>query len=230
MGSPLDEARYVYDGVVTPGDRRGRLLGYPTINVEGGTAAADGVWAGRIRISSSSGSDVHVAAISIGRRPTYYGPTGMRLIEAHVLDFSRDVYGCAVRIECCVFLRRQLTFDGSDDLIRQLDRDVADVRLWAAGPDERPLRMQAAEASRSSRGRGWGPNQRKQQRDLDASRRRRELVREEAIAEAVEACTSIDQLSHSRIAEITRLPLGYLEHRYPSIADLIAVGCIRHDA
>src|SRR5580658_4744696 len=73
-------------GLVVRGDGRGREIGFPTANVEmakGAPVPADGVYAGWVRRSDGS---THVAAISVGRRPTYYGDEGEVLVEAYVLQ------------------------------------------------------------------------------------------------------------------------------------------------
>ncbi|MCU1490843.1 MAG: riboflavin biosynthesis protein [Acidimicrobiaceae bacterium] len=121
-------------GVVVSGDRRGRTLGFPTANVESEGPVElpdDGVYAGRFRRADGS---VHTAAISIGRRPTYY-EAGIRLVEAHLLDFDGDLYGERVQVEVGPRVRGQLRFSSSEELIAQIERDVAAVRSLAAGED-----------------------------------------------------------------------------------------------
>lgn len=75
-------------GRVAHGDARGRELGFPTANLSTDGDALDGVWAGRLERADGTR---HVAAISIGARPTFYGNCGRRLLAAHVLDFARDL-------------------------------------------------------------------------------------------------------------------------------------------
>ena len=118
-------------GVVEHGDARGRTLGFPTANVAvPAHDLRDGVWAGTVQVGTDG--PVHVAAVSVGHRPTYYGRDGARLLEAHLLDFSGDLYGREVLVRLHVRLRPQRRFAGSDDLVEQLHRDVADTRTWAA--------------------------------------------------------------------------------------------------
>lgn len=119
----------VVEGVVVRGDRRGRELGFPTANVELAVdreLPEDGVYAGWLERSSGAR---HVAAISIGNRPTYYGEHGVRLIEAYLLDFSGDLYGEHVRVGVGRRVRGQLRFDGSEPLIEQMHKDVEAVRV-----------------------------------------------------------------------------------------------------
>jgi riboflavin kinase/FMN adenylyltransferase len=116
------------DGVVVAGDRRGRELGYPTANVQVPAATAlppDGVYAGWFRRADGTR---HPAAISVGLRPTYYGPDGARLVEAYLLDFDGDLYGEHVRVEVAEWVRGQARFASSDELVAQMAKDVERVR------------------------------------------------------------------------------------------------------
>ena len=88
LGRPF-EAR----GVVVVGDQRGRLLGFPTANVEVPNAVcvpADGVYAGWYERPNG---EVHQCALNLGRRPTFYEHADHSLLEAHLLDFEGDIYG-----------------------------------------------------------------------------------------------------------------------------------------
>jgi riboflavin kinase / FMN adenylyltransferase len=115
-------------GVVEPGDRRGRELGFPTANVAvPATIAlpADGVYAGRY-----SGPDGvwRPAALSLGRRPTFYEEASLSLLEAHLLDFGGDLYGQRAKVEFVARLRGQERYDSVDALVAQMELDVDAVR------------------------------------------------------------------------------------------------------
>jgi riboflavin kinase/FMN adenylyltransferase len=115
-------------GVVRDGDKRGRQLGFPTANVALSAAVAlpaDGVYAGWY-----IGPDgVHrPTALSLGRRPTFYAEADLSLLEAHLLEFSGDLYGQSARVEFVAHLRGQVRFDRSEELIEQMQRDVATTR------------------------------------------------------------------------------------------------------
>jgi riboflavin kinase / FMN adenylyltransferase len=115
-------------GAVEHGDARGRLLGFPTANVgvpERICLPADGVYAGTF-----TGADgvARRAAISVGRRPTFYADAGLCLCEAYVLDFEGDLYGQPARVGFRRFLRGQERFDDVDDLTAQMRADVERVR------------------------------------------------------------------------------------------------------
>ncbi|MDP2293682.1 MAG: bifunctional riboflavin kinase/FAD synthetase [Actinomycetota bacterium] len=119
-------------GIVVQGDQRGRLLGFPTANVEVPIAIclpADGVYAGwYLRPDGSR----HACAINLGRRPTFYEHAEHSLLEAHLLDFSGDLYGEAARVEFTHFLRSERKFDGIDALIGQLKNDIDHARTVLA--------------------------------------------------------------------------------------------------
>ncbi len=123
---------YALGGLVEGGDRRGRELGFPTANVAVDAQVAlplDGVYAGRYR--SSSGTE-HVAAISVGRRPTFYDESGLRLVEAHLVDFDGDLYGDEPEVSFDAWVRGQERFEGVEELIAQMRRDVARVPALVA--------------------------------------------------------------------------------------------------
>ena len=123
----------VLSGVVVQGDRRGRELGFPTANVELDAASPqlpdDGIYAGWFEAADGTR---HLAAISVGSRPTYYGEHGNRLVEAYLLDFCGDLYGQDVRVGVGQKVRGQVRFFSNGELIEQMHRDVEEVRLLAS--------------------------------------------------------------------------------------------------
>lgn len=117
-------------GTVEHGDRRGRELGFPTANLPvKEDVARDGVWAGTVTLADGS---AYAATISVGRRATFYGRHGNRLVEAHLLDFCGDLYGQRVEVRLCARLRPQRRFPDADSLIEQMGQDIKDTRAWAA--------------------------------------------------------------------------------------------------
>ncbi len=123
LGRPF-EAR----GVVVVGDQRGRLLGFPTANVEVPNAVcvpADGVYAGWYERPNG---DIHQCALNLGRRPTFYEHADHSLLEAHLLDFEGDLYGERAEVRFTHFLRSERKFNGIDALITQLKHDVEHAR------------------------------------------------------------------------------------------------------
>jgi riboflavin kinase/FMN adenylyltransferase len=115
-------------GVVMEGDRRGRELGFPTANVAlapDTCLPADGIYAGRFRAEDGRW---RAAAISLGRRPTFYASQEYSLLEANVLDFDGDLYGQSVGVQFVERLRGEQRFNSVDDLVAQMQRDVAAAR------------------------------------------------------------------------------------------------------
>lgn len=116
------------EGRVEHGDRRGRELGFPTANIVlGDENAHDGVWASLVQLPDGG---TYGAAVSVGRRVTFYGRDGIRLLEAHLLDFSGDLYGQWLRVVLDHRIRPQRRFSDAGALVRQMHQDVADARLW----------------------------------------------------------------------------------------------------
>lgn len=124
-------ARWTTRGEVIGGDRRGRELGFPTANVrlEGRDAPPFGVYAARL--------DGLPAAVSVGVRPTF-GDGLEPLIEAHVLDFSGDLYGRDVVIELFELIRPEERFDDVAALVHRMHRDIDEVRRLERRASEPP--------------------------------------------------------------------------------------------
>jgi riboflavin kinase/FMN adenylyltransferase len=115
-------------GVVTRGDLRGRDLGFPTANVAVPSEIclpADGIYAGWYL---RPGGERHPCAISLGRRPTFYGEGGALLLEAHLLDFDGDLYGEQARVRFVDRLRGDERFESVEALVRQMALDVDAAR------------------------------------------------------------------------------------------------------
>jgi len=115
-------------GVVEHGDHRGRTIGFPTANVAvpGDIALpSDGVYAGWYERPSG---EVHAAAINLGKRPTFYDENGLRLLEAHLLDFDGDLYTEHAKVRFHTWLRGEVKFGSVDALVECLRHDVDDTR------------------------------------------------------------------------------------------------------
>jgi len=118
-------------GEVVRGDRRGRELGYPTANLACEVMlAADGVYAARATLDDGRRFD---AAVSIGVNPQF-GDRGRRA-EAYLIGAPTEgdaiaglgEYGWTLRLDLVSWLREQLVFEGVEDLVAQIERDVARV-------------------------------------------------------------------------------------------------------
>lgn len=120
---------YSVTGSVVRGDRMGKRLGWPTINVasEHDILPADGVYAGRVTFPHLP--TPFDAVTNIGTRPTVY-ENHQRVVESHVLDFSTDVYGKQVEVEFWKRLREERIFPTVMDLSAQIRRDVEATREY----------------------------------------------------------------------------------------------------
>jgi riboflavin kinase/FMN adenylyltransferase len=120
---------YEVRGVVAHGDGRGGAeLGFPTANVSVPgdiLLPADGIYAGWYEQPDGS---VHATAISLGRRPTFYAEAHASLLEAHLLDFTGNLYGEQAKVRFVARLRGEVRFDSVDELIAQIGRDCDEAR------------------------------------------------------------------------------------------------------
>lgn len=115
--------RFNLSGPVIHGDKRGAVIGYPTANLAPPPRKVmprDGVYAAFAHV----GGVVKDAAVNVGLRPTFGG--GERLVEAHILDFDREIYGEEITVEFVEYLREELDFSRVDDLVEQMGEDVAE--------------------------------------------------------------------------------------------------------
>jgi riboflavin kinase / FMN adenylyltransferase len=110
------------EGVVVHGDHRGRLLGFPTANLQ--TPA--GVLVPKLGIYAGATLG-HTAAISIGTNPTYGGTE--RRAEAHLLDFDADLYGQRLVVELWERLRDEARFGSESELVDAIAADCARARV-----------------------------------------------------------------------------------------------------
>ena len=91
---------------------------------------ADAVYAGWC---TRANGDTHPCAINIGRRPTFYEHAEQSLLEAHLIDFSGDLYDEEVAVSFVGFLRSERKFAGLDQLTEQLKIDIDDARTLLPG-------------------------------------------------------------------------------------------------
>jgi len=117
-------------GMVVHGHQRGRVLGYPTVNLEEnneGMIPRPGVYAGILRVH---GQDF-LAGISVGKNPTFTDVTRDQ-VEAHALDAEFDAYGSIAEVGFTHWIRDIEAFGSVDDLIAALHKDFADIRALMA--------------------------------------------------------------------------------------------------
>jgi riboflavin kinase/FMN adenylyltransferase len=117
-------------GIVTHGAGRGAGIGIPTINLDGidTLIPLDGVYATRAILSGEGPEPQRTwaAACNIGPNPTF--GEQLRKVEAHLLDFSGDLYGRSVELEFLARLRPTRAFSGLEDLLSQIRTDIEATR------------------------------------------------------------------------------------------------------
>lgn len=119
---------YRLRGVVIHGAHRGRTIGFPTANLAARTVVpAAGVYACRATLP---GGATHLAATHIGPAPTF-GDTQAR-VEAHLLDYSGDLYGSDLALDFIARIRAPRQFPSPTELVAQLTRDITAVRALAS--------------------------------------------------------------------------------------------------
>ncbi len=129
-------------GTVVHGDHRGRLLGYPTANLDvpdRKLIPANGIYAVRARL----GHEWFNGAANIGVRPQFGG--GPRLVEVYILDFDRDIYGQELEAHFVERLRDEMKFENVAALVEQMGQDVARARSILVSLKLPPLEAQIEE-------------------------------------------------------------------------------------
>ena len=122
---------FAIEGEVIHGDKRGRTIGVPTLNVALGdyVRPAYGVYATRTRLADGRIVD---GVASFGRRPTF--DDGAPRLETFLFDFSGDLYGAHLSVALVDYLRPEAKFDSLKALVAQMDDDAARARaILAAG-------------------------------------------------------------------------------------------------
>lgn len=162
-GSMEDAARlltrpYTLSGEVVEGDRRGRLLGFPTANLRvSATLAlpANGAYAVRVRLPGERAA-THPAVANLGVRPTF-GGEARRLLEVHLLGVAMDLYGLELGVQWIARLRDERRFDGIDALKAQIaaDAERAANLLSAGGAEPVPPGMETDVGAEDRSGPAW---------------------------------------------------------------------------
>lgn len=113
-------------GRVVAGDRLGRTIGFPTANLDskGQVLPPNGVY----EAETMCGVTRYLAAINIGNRPTVSG-AGETRVEAHLLDFTGDLYGREMEFTLRRRLRPEQRFASLEALTGQIARDIAQIRV-----------------------------------------------------------------------------------------------------
>jgi riboflavin kinase / FMN adenylyltransferase len=117
---------YTILGTVTRGDNLGKKIGFPTANLSAHSEQfpPNGVYAAAARLSDG----VHLGVVNLGVRPTVTTGKSERVLEIHLFDFDRDIYGRDVEVRFVKYLRPEEKFANVDALIAQIRRDADQAR------------------------------------------------------------------------------------------------------
>ncbi|MCF7728862.1 MAG: bifunctional riboflavin kinase/FAD synthetase [Chthoniobacterales bacterium] len=114
--------RYTLSGSVIHGAGLAKGLGFPTANlmVDQMQLPPNGVYLTKALVHGS----LYHAGVNIGFRPTIYWINNKITVEAHLLDFTGDLYGKEMRLEFISFIREEITFMSIEDLRVQINKDL----------------------------------------------------------------------------------------------------------
>ena len=117
-------------GTVVKGDGIGHQLGFPTANLDTHHEAfpPDGVYLTRVIVA---GGESVTGVINLGRRPTFTDRSHQRILEVHLLDFRRDIYGQELEVIFRQKLRGEQKFNSVEELKAQIAADIATARQLA---------------------------------------------------------------------------------------------------
>jgi riboflavin kinase / FMN adenylyltransferase len=120
---------FAIEGIVQHGDKNGRLLGYPTANLDLGSYLRPryGVYAVTGKLTDGR---VLKGAANLGIRPQFTPPK--ELLEPHFFDFDEDIYDQQIEVALHAFLRPEAKFDSMDALMEQMAADCERARAILA--------------------------------------------------------------------------------------------------
>ncbi len=133
LANKLLGRQYSISGRVIHGDKRGRELGFPTINIKLNRRKLPikGVFVTSTRLENG---EIYPSVSNIGIRPVFNGK--QTLLETHLLDFSGEIYGQKVQIEFHSRLRDEQKLASIEALKKQIDLDVQNAREFHAGKND----------------------------------------------------------------------------------------------
>jgi len=117
---------YTIVGAVKTGEKLGRKLGFPTANLSAHSEQfpPNGVYVAEARLAGA----LYRGVANLGYRPTVSAGKQERLLELHLFDLNRDIYGEEVEVRFVRYLRPEQKFENLETLAAQIARDVAEAR------------------------------------------------------------------------------------------------------
>lgn len=122
---------YEVTGTVVHGDGRGRTIGFPTANLE----LHDPYVTPRLGVYTITAwvdGECFGGVLNHGMKPTFNKTEVVPVIEAHLFDFERDIYGREIRVQFQTFIRPEQKFGSVTELIAQIAADSDQARRWLA--------------------------------------------------------------------------------------------------
>lgn len=122
---------FYIEGQVTEGEKRGRRIGFPTVNLntDWDILPKVGVYATRAYVNNGKFGSI----TNVGYRPTF-GENKL-LVETHIFDFNSDLYGRRVKVEFVDRIRDEKRFENVDALVAQIKKDIVEVKKVLSDPD-----------------------------------------------------------------------------------------------
>jgi len=117
---------YTIVGAVKTGEKLGRKLGFPTANLSAHSEQfpPNGVYVAEARLAGA----LYRGVANVGYRPTVSAGKPERLLELHLFDLNRDIYGKEVEVRFVRYLRPEQKFENVETLAAQIALDVAEAR------------------------------------------------------------------------------------------------------
>ncbi|PYK50342.1 MAG: hypothetical protein DME20_04580 [Verrucomicrobia bacterium] len=121
---------YTILGTVVSGDNRGKKIGFPTANLSAHNEQfpPNGVYFAEAKLDGV----IYQGVVNLGYRPTVDTGKSERILEIHLFDFERDIYGKDLEVRFIRYLRPEKKFESVEALARQIDLDVKQARELSA--------------------------------------------------------------------------------------------------
>jgi len=121
---------YTVLGTVVRGDDLGKKIGFPTANLSAHNEQfpPNGVYFAEAKLDGVA----YPGVVNLGYRPTVSSSKTERILEIHLLDFDRDIYGKGLELRFIRYLRPEKKFENVDALVHQIERDVQQARGLSA--------------------------------------------------------------------------------------------------
>ncbi len=113
---------YSVDGAVVHGDKRGRLIGFPTANLTCATSLYLPNF-GVYRTRAIWNNQIFDSITNVGKTPTFKSDDLIK-VETHFFDFNKEIYGDSIRVEFIEFIRAEMKFSGIDEIKAQIAADI----------------------------------------------------------------------------------------------------------